>query len=429
MKYRSVIIVLLVVSACCSIPAMGATKYFGGSPQMAAYVSGLNEFAPGDDAIISITLQNSGVTEIKFTNSGTLQPDDLPTTAKQVNVGLSSGDAPIIIKSDPQVIGDLASPGTKTVQIHAKILSNATIGQYQIPLTLKYKYLKVQDQEYSNILQFLYNDVTDTIPLTINIKPHVKIAVLSVVPENLNVGTEGYLNLTIKNIGSEDGKKATVTITRNDNSLIIPTDASVFVGDFPLNGVITCHYKVAASNNAGSQTYPVDVSVTYENTDGDVVTSSPVTVGVPVGGKISFTTISSAGSIYPGQTTVIEVVYENTGTNTAYNAQARLNAVEPFTSTDNGAYLGTLKPGEQATARYAIQADNQAVVKNYTLDTEIRYRDALDNSQISDMFKTPVQVVAKPQSASVMQVLLVAILIVAVLIGAGYYLLVVRKKK
>ncbi len=45
------------------------------------------------------------------------------------------------------------------------------------------------------------------------------------------------------------------------------------------------------------------------------------------------------------------------------------------------------------------------------------------------MFKTPVQVVAKPQSVSVTQVLPVVILIIAVLIGAGYYLFVVRKKK
>jgi hypothetical protein len=429
MKYRSVMIILLVVSACCSMPVMGATKYFGGSPQMTAYVSGLNEFAPGDDATISITLQNSGTTEIKFTNSGVLQPDDLPTTAKLVTVGLGSGNAPIIIKSDPQIIGDLTSPGTKPVQIHIKTLSDATIGQYQIPLTLQYQYLKVQDQDVSGVLQFLYNNVTDTIPITINIKPHVKIAVLDAVAENLNVGTEGYLNLTIKNIGSDGGKKATVTITRNDNSLVIPTDSSVYVGDFPLNGVITCQYKVAASNSAEQQTYPVDVTVTYENADGDVVTSSPVTVGVPVGGKISFAAISPVEVVYPGQTSVLEVVYENTGTNTAYNAQARLNVVNPFTSTDNGAFLGTLKPGERTTARFAIQTDSQAAAKTYALDTEIRYRDALDNSQISDMFKTPVQVVAKPQSVSVTQVLPVVILIIAVLIGAGYYLFVVRKKK
>lgn len=429
MKYRSVMIILLVVTACCSMPVMGAVKYFGGSPQMTAYVSGVNEFAPGEDATINIIIQNSGVTEIKFTNSGVLQPDDLPTTAKLLKVGLAAGDAPIVIKSDPQSVGDLASPGTKTVPIHVKILSTATIGEYQVPLTLQYKYLKVQDQEVSDTLQFLYNDVTDTLPITINIKPHVKIAVISAVPENLNVGTEGYLNLTIKNIGSEDGKKATVKIIRNGQSPIIPTDNSVFVGDFPLNSVITTRYKVAASNNAESQTYPVDVAVTYENTDGDMVTSDYETVGVPVGGKISFVTTSSPQSLYPGQTTVIEVVYENTGTNTAYNAQARLNAVDPFTSTDNGAFLGTLKPGERATARFAIQADSQAAVKTYALDTEIRYRDALDNSQISDMFKTPVQVVAQPQSVSVMQALPVVILIIAVLIGAGYYLFVVRKKK
>ena len=63
----------------------------------------------------------------------------------------------------------------------------------------------------------------------------MKIEVLEAVPENLNVGTGGYLNLTLKNTGFEDGKKATVKILRNGNSPIIPTDSSVFIGDFPRN--------------------------------------------------------------------------------------------------------------------------------------------------------------------------------------------------
>ena len=45
----------LLVAACCSIPAMGAaTKYLGASPQMSAYLTGVNEFAPGSDAIITL---------------------------------------------------------------------------------------------------------------------------------------------------------------------------------------------------------------------------------------------------------------------------------------------------------------------------------------------------------------------------------------
>ena len=429
MKLYTSLIFLMLVAACCCVPAMGAaTKYLGASPQMSAYLTGVSEFAPGSDAIITLKVQNSGVNSMVFLNATILPPNDLPTTAKLVTIGLGSGGTPIIIKTDPQTAGDIKSQGSVTVKFNAKILSNATIGEYQLPLTLTYKYLNVQNQESGDTLHYQYYDTTDSIPITIKIKPTVTIDVLDAVPENLNVGTEGYLDLTIKNIGSVDGKKATVKIIRNGNSPIIPTDSNVFVGDFPQNSTISCRYKVAVSSDAGSETYPIDVAVVYVNPEGDTVTSVYDTFGVPVGGKIRFAVTSPPATVYPGETTVIEIVYQNTGTSTAYNAQARLNAVQPFTSTDNSAFLGDIQPGGRATARYALSSDSMANLSTYALDTEIRCRDSLDNSQISDVFKIDVHVVARPGSSSAMQMVPVIVLIAAILVGAGYYVFVKRKK-
>ena len=429
MEYKKLIILFLAVAACCSIPVMGATQYLGGSPKMSAFISGVNEFSPGQDATINVIVQNSGVNTLKFTKAGPLPPDDIPTTAKLVTIGLRSAGAPISIRTDPQMFGAISSPGTINLKFNAKIFSNATIGEYQLPLTLQYKYLKVENQEVSDTLHLQYNDVTDTIPLTIKIKPAVMIAVLEAVPEDLNVGTEGYLNVTIKNTGSVYGKKATVKIIRNGNSPVIPTDSSVFIGDFPPNGTVSCRYKVAVSSQAEQQTYPIDVAVTYMNPEGDTVTSAYDTVGVPVGGKIGFAITSPAPGLYPQETTVIVVEYQNTGSTTAYHAQARLNAVTPFSSTDNSAYLGDIRPGERATARYAMTVEPDALPKTYSLDTEVRYRDALDNSQISNTFKVPVQVLSPPASANLPQILPIVALIAIIVIGAVYYVLIVRNKK
>jgi hypothetical protein len=428
MKWNKLLVLLLMVAACCSLPVMGVTKYFGASPDMSASISGVNELSPGDDATISVIVRNSGVNFMVFNNSGALAQEDLPTTAKLVRIGLSSAGAPINIKTDPIAVGDVLSQGTKTVQFNVKIFSNASIGEYQLPLTIQYKYLIVQDQEVSNTLHMQYQDATETIPLTVKIKPTLKISVLEAVPENLMVGTEGYLNLTIKNTGFVDGKKATVKIIRNGNSPVIPTDSSVFIGDFPVGSTITCRYKVAASSEAQQQTYPVDVAVTYVNAQGDTGTSVSDTVGVPVGGKINFNISGSAPALHPGETNVVNLNYQNTGTTTAYHAQARLNAVAPFSSSDTSAYLGDIKPGEQATARYALTVDDAATPTTYHLDTEVRYRDALDNSQISDSFTADVQVIPRPASDSVVRILPIIVVVAVVVIGAGYYVLVKRKK-
>ncbi len=259
MKYYKIIIIFLALGLWCTMPVMGVTTYLGGSPQMSAVISGTNEFTAGEDATIHVIVWNSGVNNLKFVTKGTIERDDLPTTAKIVTVGLSAGNASAIVKNDPQVIGDIKSQEMASVAIETKITSDATAGEYRLPLTIRYTYLASSDQEAADVLQSNYQQMTETIPITIKIKPHIKIEVLDAVPENLNIGSEGYLNLTIKNIGSEDGKKASVKIRRNGASPIIPTDSSVFIGDFPHNSTVTCRYKVAVSGDAEKQSYPVDV--------------------------------------------------------------------------------------------------------------------------------------------------------------------------
>jgi hypothetical protein len=87
-----------------------------------------------------------------------------------------------------------------------------------------------------------------------------------------------------------------------------------------------------------------------------------------------------------------------------------------------------MKPGDEATATYRISTDSGAAAQEYTLDTEIRYRDDLDNSQVSDTFKVRVHVA--PSSPLTGVGALFPVLVLAVIAaGAGYYLLVVRKKK
>jgi hypothetical protein len=456
MKYCNYLLVFLAFLLICSLPAMGVTTYTGGSPKMSAAISGANEFTPGQDAVITVVIQNSGVSTSKnawvggavttvttrpdlskdnydnnyavWQGSGTITRDDVPMTAKMVTVSLSSGTAPVIVKSDPQNIGDIASAGSKTVTISTKITADATEGEYQLPLTIGYTYLRDADQVAADVLQNNYVTTYETIPLTIRVKPQVQIEVVEATAENLSVGTGGFVTLKIKNLGFEDGKKATVVLLRNGNSPVIPTDSSVFIGDFPRDSVVTCRYKVGISTDAGKQTYPVDVAVTYENREGEVVTSERETIGVPVGGKVTFAIVPESAAVAQGSDQVIAIQYRNTGDIPVYAAQARISAVAPFSSSDNSAYLGDLKPGETATARYTLTAAGDAEVNVYSLDTEVRYRDALENSQISDSFKVPVQVVEKP-AAGILGILPLLAVIVLIALGAGYYLLVMRKKK
>ena len=61
MKYSRYLSFFSALVLCCSMPVMGVTTYLGGGPEMSAAIIGTNEFSPGQDAIISVIVQNSGV--------------------------------------------------------------------------------------------------------------------------------------------------------------------------------------------------------------------------------------------------------------------------------------------------------------------------------------------------------------------------------
>jgi len=101
-----------------------------------------------------------------------------------------------------------------------------------------------------------------------------------------------------------------------------------------------------------------------------------------------------------------------------YSAQARISAVDPFTSNDDTAFLGTIAPGEVKEATFEISVDSTATQKEYGLDSEVRYRDALDNSIISDPIKVRIEVVER---SNTLLFLLIAIIALGIIAGGYYY--------
>ncbi len=416
----NVLLSVLCLLGILAVPVMAGTKYMAGSPELSAYIAGTNEFRPGSDVQIMVVVENSGVNEFKFIQSGIVDRDDQPNTAKFLTAGLGAGDAPVVIKSDPQMLGDLKGAASASAVFSAKIQSDAPAGIYQLPLSLNYTYLNQAEQYGVDTIQYYYKMKNETLEIPIRIKPDISIRVLSAVPEHLNVGTEGYVDMKIENTGSDDGSKAVVKILRNGNSPVVPTDSSVYIGDFPAGSTVDCRYKISVSGDAQRQTYPVDVVVVYQNGEGDFITSRSDTVGIPVGGKVDFTITSPPGAMNPGNKQVISVEYKNTGETGVYSAQARISAVDPFTSNDDTAYIGDLMPGESRIVPFVISVDRAATIKEYGLDSEIRYRDALENTYISDTMKVRINVTSPTGLSTILSNPIYLSVIIAVLIGIIY---------
>jgi len=184
-------VILIVFLGCIIVPGMAGTKYMSGGPDMTAAISGTNEFAPGQNTTLKVNIENRGLIDIKFVQSGIVERDDQPNTAKLVRAALEDGGAPVTIKSDPQMVGDI--PGAKSVSVTylVKIDADAPPGEYILPLSLDYTYLREAEQYGQDSITYLYKDVNETIGIPVKIKPVAILTVESSSAEHLNAGNEG----------------------------------------------------------------------------------------------------------------------------------------------------------------------------------------------------------------------------------------------
>ncbi|HNQ32957.1 MAG TPA: S-layer protein [Methanoculleus sp.] len=418
--------VLMLLLALLAVPGSAAgAKYLYGNPELSATIAGTNEFAPGAETGLTVIISNSGLNTHKIAIPS-LPPDDLPNTAKLVTVALKNNDAPFTVKTDPQFLSDIMGGAALPATFNVKVADSAAPGTYTLPLEVTYTYLQ-DAEDYGDLLRYNYQKKTETLPLTVLVTPGLRVEVLNVQTRSLNVGTEGYVSMTLKNIGHDAADKAVAKVARNGASPLIPTDSNAYIGTFAPGETVDVKFKVAVADSAEPQSYPLDIVVAYEDYEGKSTASRPVTIGLPVGGKIDFDVASPTVTLHPGGKSILEVVYRNAGAAKVYSAQARISAVDPFTSSDDTAYLGDLAPGETATARFEVSIDADATLKNYGIDSEIRYRDDLDNSKISDTMKVQVALEKKEGTLFTNPVFLAVIAVV--IIGAGYYIFAYRKKK
>lgn len=425
----TLVAISLIFAILLAAPAYAGTKYLSGSPNLTASIAGSNEFTPGTSVPMKVMIQNTGLNAMKMVQSGIVDRDDQPSTAKMVMVTLGPGDAPVLVKSDPQMIGDIKGSNNSLVSFEIRVKDDARAGSYLLPLSMEYTYLAEADQQGTDSVTYRYEKKAFTIKLPFVVKSAINLDVVSVTPENINAGGSGYVTLKLKNSGADTGNKAIAKLTRSGNSPVVPVDSTVYIGTFNPGDEKEARFKVSVSKDGEPQEYPLSVLISYENADGETLETPLEQFGIPVGAKVSFTVTSPPGETSPGQKKAIEVTYKNDGDATAYSAEARISAVDPFTSNDDLAYLGDLKPGESGTAKFEISTSSDATKKTYGLDSEVRYRDALDNSQISDTVKVPVSVVASGGIASLLGNPVIIAVLFVIIIGAGYYLFTKRQKK
>jgi len=205
-------------------------------------------------------------------------------------------------------------------------------------------------------------------------------------------------NITVKSGPQEAGTlqqgkqssspvKFTVEISKNAPAGIYPLTLDLSY-KYQKNAAVTGDELDANTGMVTNQ----GVGIWYEN-----VTQSQ-TIQIEVKNEPYFEVTEVNGSVHPEEGGMLYVTYKNTGEEPAKDATVRLSASDPFSTTDDQAYLGTLNPGDSAVAVFNMDVDKTATPKPYSLDSEILYEDAEGHNQISDSVKVNTQVSPAEQS-------------------------------
>lgn len=396
-----------------------------------ASTEGGNELVPGTESDFTIKLTNNAQYQVVAAESGLQRQYDV-ATPYQLRVSLEDAEG-ITIKTDMQTVSQIGPGQSATLTYRVSVDQYATPGPRTLKVHVVYNELFSVDNYGDALGYYWLNDRVKDVPLEVTVRSQVSPEVLEISSEDISVGTSGFLTLAIKNAGGMNAKNAyasLITSTSGGSSTaIVPVESSVFIGDFPAGSTKTVTFKVSVASNAEVKEYPVGLQIVYQDNYGVDQKSSPVIVGVPVDGKVEFKVTNVEATLAPGDKGLIKVTYKNTGNTKVYSANARLSAVDPFSSNDDSAYLGDMAPGDTVVGTYEVTVDGSATEKQYGLDTEIRYRDANDNSILSKSMKAVVDVKDQSGPMSFFTSPIFIILIVAIVLIGGYYVFMKRKGK
>ncbi|MCF2206318.1 COG1361 S-layer family protein [Halobacterium salinarum] len=368
-------------------------------PQFSIVSQGENEIYGGDTGQLSLDVKNTGT-----------------ETATDASVQLSS-------QSPTLYFGQMTSPQPKTsvyipaldpgetANISAKVgaESNADAGDYPINAVVA----------YTNS-----NGVTrksQSLTAGVSVQPERTFELRNVDTEKFRVDeSDAEIHGEIVNTGS--GSANNVAVRLGSIPGIEPTNGESAVGDLAPGESKPVSFTVAIPGSAepGSNSFPFNVE--YENDNGDVRTiSSPLRQPLEIGAERDpFEVVNVSTSVSPGGSDTVAVSLRYQGDEPVSAANAKLFVSDPLSTSDDGAYLGELQPGETTTATFTASADSAAITKEYDASVEVRYDEPDGDTKYTDGLTVGVPV--SPQSGGLPVPLPVIIGLVVVVAGVGYVL-------
>jgi len=377
---------------------------------VADYVISPSVLQPGDVGTITATIRNTASSATISEKTG-IQSGGEFASSKSTDIGVNIESV------------QLESKDVKVISGNYKRVGAIGPGQ-SIPITFLIQ-APAQDGIY---FPEIWIDVTGgqsvRQPIPVNVNTQIALlkkpalTAIKTVPEGVNPGDDISARVVLRNDGLSRADEVTVAINCSSPGITQKTPSTFHSGSLQKGESVPIDMVFATDKNTPSGISRVCLTLTYANPDGSVTTQNEV-IGINIKGKarIGIASLSmDPVRIRKGDQVSLIIRLENTGTDNANSVKASIDL--PMSGSKD-AYVGKIEPDNDAPAVFILQAGNPGT---YPYNLTVRYEDDYGVQTWSETLRMTVN---DGDSTG----LIVAILLVLILVGAGgYWYFVLRKK-
>ncbi|MFC7097687.1 COG1361 S-layer family protein [Halobaculum marinum] len=267
-----------------------------------------NTVAPGEERRLTVQIANGGTVDDEGLDTPPTGQEAV-TTARNVRVELDDGDAPVTVNTAETALGDLPAGSVAEAGFAIQVDEDADPGVYDLEVTVEYDYTEeITDDDSDREFE------RDTFDVELVVTEDGRFRVTDV-DSDLQVGETGPVDIELRNVGEEDLRDATVTVRSPNDDLRLGGDgeATRAVGDWDDGDRETVTVDATLSADAASQQYPLEVTVSYTDENGDRQTSTVLVASVEPDGEQSFTVTDVESTLRVGEEGRVTGTVENEG--------------------------------------------------------------------------------------------------------------------
>ena len=269
------------------------------------------------------------------------------------------------------------------------------------------------------------NDIgqrSDTLTAGVMVRPERTFSMTDISTSNFRVDeSEATISGQITNTGPAPARN--VVVRMRDHGTVVPTNGESAVGTLASGESARVSFTTAITSDAepGSNSFTFDVE--YENAEGDVLTAAnPLRKTAEIEPERDrFEVMNVSTAVTPGGTAQLSAEVRYVGDSPISAVNARLFTSDPLSTSDDGAFLGEMEPGETATATFRISATSDALPKEYASSIEVRYDEADGDTEFTDGMPIGIPVSRPSGGPPVPPIVVGGIIVLAAIGGLIWY--------